>query len=364
MSEQFSRLKSTTHEQFQRDLTAKVMRARKILRLLESRGRISFGNSGDDFSWKIPYREAALESFEDLEAATISRQDRFKTARLPWRSLRTSDAMGILEKAKNKGEEAIITYANQMVTQLMTDAQQQFQDQCWASGSGTTWHGIESLYGTQPAVPASGGFVGAATGTYGELNIAPGSHGGNWFDGASVWPKGRGDVQFDFWAPMIVDTTDTAWASATKTWVGGTAIECISFAITNQGRNRDSEMDLILLERQMLADLKTILRTEERLTVIRGKDESSSGSYGVGFNDVINVDGVDVTKEYGIASGVGYGMCIDEMELQSLFDDLFMMDGPTYHQPTQADLLLIYMAGNFKFKSPRYFPKFANLTSP
>lgn len=356
VQENNARLRSTTHQQYSKKLTDAVMRARKILKLLDARGRISMNNSGEFMDWRVPYREAPLEPFEDLEAATISRQDRYKKAELPWRALRNTDALGYLEKIKNKGESAIINYYEKMTPELMKDAQQQFQDQFWASGSGQTWHGIESMMTNSGAATA---YVATNSGTYAGLSTVLGTYGGSWDGGSANWPQGKGDVAYDFWTPMIVDYTDTSWNATTKTWPN-TCQEAISFAITNQGRNRDSEMDMVLLERRMYADLKDNLRTKEQLQIM--KDSGPSGAWAVGFQEVINLDGIDVTPEYGIAASTGYGVSIDQIELKSLQEELFKVDGPTYHQQTMAYLLMIIMAGNFKFTSPRYFTKFLNVT--
>jgi hypothetical protein len=88
--------------------------------------------------------------------------------------------------------------------------------------------------------------------------------------------------------------------------------------------------------------------------VTRGED---LGLWKLGFKDVINFEGADHTYEYGVPTGISYGICTEEMELCSLQSQLFVPEGPDFDPATQTWRFSIDFFGNMRFKSPRNFFK-------
>ncbi len=74
----------------------------------------------------------------------------------------------------------------------------------------------------------------------------------------------------------------------------------------------------------------------------------------------INVDGVDIYWEVGLGSGVGYGLCLDELELASWQPQLFVSLSD-FNLEKVSDQVAIDFYGNLRIKSPRSLCKLAAL---
>jgi hypothetical protein len=132
-----------------------------------------------------------------------------------------------------------------------------------------------------------------------------------------------------------VDYTDTAWAGRDQDLAqhlqGGPALRHRQ-GQEEQVQARPAGPDPLNdeLYRQFLEELDD----SERLIVKRGDGQ---GLYALGFTDVVNFDGVDVTYEYGIPSGLGYGWSAwTTLELCSLQGQLFVPRGRTSTSPPRA----------------------------
>ena len=82
----------------------------------------------------------------------------------------------------------------------------------------------------------------------------------------------------------------------------------------------------------------------------------------LGFTDVINWDGVDVTSEYGVPDTTGYGWNFNSLQLRCLGKQLIRVKGPVFNENNDTYRLLLGFWGNLKFESPRDFVKFDNIT--
>lgn len=362
----WSRIVNTTIHKYIREVEVNILRNRKLLALMKERGRLSFNHSGDIVDWKVKYKRAPMQGYADSDTLTFSRRDRWKTAQIDWRGYAATDSMTKLERLKNKNTEAIVKVYSEIASNLMDDMDDQFGDELYvdgnASGNSKRIHGIESFMG-DTGTGAAAGYIVPPSDTYAGLSTVLGNYGGSWsVNGSSQveWPTGTGDAHYDFFSPLIVDYTDTAWSASTKTWPN-TCREAIRYGIIKGQKNRSKkgQLDLILLENELYRQFKNNCDTNERLTVSRG--DSKSGMYALGFTDVINLDGVDITYEYGVPSSLGYGWSMDNLELMSLQGQMFVPEGPDFDIAAQSYRFSIDFFGNTKF-NPRNFVKWVNRT--
>ena len=359
-AQEWSRIVNTTIHEYVRDVEVNILRNRKLLAMLKERGRITFNHAGDLLDWKVQYKRAPMEGYADTDTLTFSRRDRWKTAQLDWRGYAATDAMTKLERLKNKNTEAIIKIYSEIATNLMDDLEDQFGDEFYidgnAAGNQKRIHGIESAMGYS-GVQANG-FVGTPNSTYAGLSCALGNYGGGWsLNGANVeWPSGTGDAHYDFWSPLIISYTNASWSAATKTWPN-TCKEALRFGIVKGKKNKSKKgmLDLITLNDELYRQFENLLDGEERLQVKRG--DKKGGLYALGFEDVVNFDGVDITYEYGIPSTFGYGWAMEYLELCSLQPQLFVPEGPDFDIASQSYRFSIDYFGNLKF-NPRYQASF------
>jgi len=350
---------ATTIKKYVKGETEQLLRNRKLFAMINDRGRVMYNLSGTSINWKVRYRHAPLSGFDYGDTLSFAAVNRWKEAELPWRGVAATDVITESERLQNRGQEAIVNVVDGMVKRLMEDCTEQAGDMFYYDGNATghakDWHGIESFMSASGA--ASGGYVGVNDDNYAGLSTALAAYGGSW---TGNWPTGTGDAHYDFWTPTIVDYTDTAWSAATKTWPN-TCIEALRYGIIKGQKNksRKGQMDVIILNDELLRQFKDKLQTEEQLNV---SQNGPSGLYRLGFTDTINFDGVDITKEYGVPDGVGYGWCMDNVELMSLQDDIFVSKEPDFDMESQATRFAIVNYGNLKFEGVRGFAKWENIT--
>jgi hypothetical protein len=315
--------------------------------------------------WKVQFKRAPMQGYADSDTLTFARKDRWKTAQLPWRGYAATDSMTKKERLMNKNTEAIVKVYEQVTTNLLEDLEDQFGDELYidgnASGNAKRLHGIESFMGNSGA--ATNGYIATPSDTYAGLTTGLGDYGGTWSSsgGSTTWPTGVGDAHYDFWSPLIVDYTDTLWQATTKTWPN-TCREALSYGIVKSKKNKSKrgQTDLILLNDELYRQFYNKLSDAERLVVKRG--DGKNGLYALGFTDVINYDGTDVSYEYGVPVNTGYGWCMDQLELCSLQAQLFVPEGPDFDIASQSYRFSIDFFGNMRFKSIRYFTKWLNVT--
>mgnify|MGYP001606044922 FL=1 len=361
----WSRIVNTTIREYVRGETVNVLRNRKVTAMLKSKGRISLNHSGDGIDWKIRYKRAPLIGYADTDTLTFSRRDRWKTAFLDWRGYAIVDSMTKQEKLKNKSTEAIVKIYDSLTRNLMEDAEDQFGDEFYidgyASGNSRRMHGIESFMGNtgvRTTVP-----IAVADDAYANLDTDEGAYGGTW---TGNWPIGTGDAHYDFWTPLLIDYTsaitpssaNVGWSASTKTWAN-TCVEAVRFAIIHSRKNKSAKgmLDFILLNDELFRNFIEQQAAKERLNATRG--QKAGGLSALGFDDTFNFDGVEVTYEYGVASNLGYGWNIDQMELKSLQGELFVPEGPDYDIASKSWRFSIDFFGNICF-NPRFFTKFKN----
>src|SRR5262245_11493553 len=99
---EWSRIVNTTIHKYIREQEINILRNRKLLALLKSKGRISMNHSGDLLDWKVRYKRIPMVGYADMDSLTFTRKDRWKTAQLDWRGCADTDPMTQRARAINK----------------------------------------------------------------------------------------------------------------------------------------------------------------------------------------------------------------------------------------------------------------------
>jgi hypothetical protein len=220
------------------------------------------------------------------------------------------------------------------------------------------------LYEGDSALDSDGTPVDASTqyvipdDSYAGLTTTPGDYGGSW---TGEWPIGSSTTpEYDFWSPKLLNWSSTAWSPASANFVDNCNIVLrrgLSHAQAAKGKK--GQIDMICMDRDMFADFKDNNATNERLNVARG--ESPDGLYALGFRDVVNFDGVDVTQEFSIPANTVYGINTNTVEVALLNKNrqLFGVKGPEYDIKTLSWLVAIVCFGQMKW-NPRAIFKAKN----
>jgi len=358
---------ATTITAYVHDETVATMRNRKLLAILNDRGQITFGHGGKNFQWQVQYRQHDLAAYSDGMPLNFSPQNLWVDALLDWRGYTMTDSIGMKEKLENKGDEALVEVIGGMTKRMTTNARQRLGEELYvdgyATGNNTRYHGLESfLHGV---AAGAGSKIATNTGSYaGQSNVLQ-SKGGAWTPNIGAWPTGKGDSQVDFWTPLLVDYSNTGFSGLTQ--FRQNCLECLPYGLTKAKKNqeKDGAIDLIMLTDDMYLDFRNAQEDKTRLVIERG---GSSGLYKLGFPDVLNLDGIDVTYEYGVpidsstSLGFGYGLAMGVIELKSLQDELIHPVVPFFDINTLADKFALTIFGNLEFEQLRGFVKWAPYT--
>lgn len=351
---------NATINRYIRKVTLAIARKRVFLAMLMARKRVSYGVKGKLQDWKVKVKRTPIIAFDDGDSLTFSRQNKHKTAQLPMRSYVVTKAIYKGDRLMNGGNEAIFNLWADAAGECMDDIQDQFCEKLLqidgnATGYTKQIHGLPSVCGATDN--GSSSVVGTNADTYAGLSTVRGGFGGSW---TGTWPDGYGSSQYDAWSPLIVDygasvaESSGGWSASTKTWPN-TCIEALRYGIINTQRNSD-DLDFILLEKNLYRQLLGAAQAEERLVVSRNQDSAMSK---LGFKG-INIDGVDIFWEVGLPSGVGYGFCLDQIELFSYQKQLFVSESSFNHEKV-ADRVSVDFYGNLRIMSPRNLCQFTSL---
>lgn len=373
MAGEWQRLVSTTIADYGKGAEDDLIAKRILLAAMKRAGRILYNKGGDGFSWQVPYRLAPLTVHDGETPITPARQDRFKRPTLDYVGYALADMMTKREKLKNKGPGALISYYEEMAPRLMSDASQLFSQELYidssASGNAGRLSGIETMMALNGTVTVSSGaqrsanaadIVGYPNDTYAGLSTVLGNYSGSWNSQtalSSTWPNGVGDLGYDFYSPVVVNYTTTAIDETTHDWANQ-CVKATRLLITQMNRYADNRGGLktILLDRELYRLYLNKIDSKERINT-----SSQLGLRALGFEDTFNQDGVDITWEYGMPAAVGYGYDIENMELRSMQDRLFVTDGPEWNRYNRSYSVIVDFFGQLKFHAPRFFGKLAAL---
>jgi hypothetical protein len=358
---------NTTLEDFLREVEEDVYRDFKLVAMLKKKGNVTYGNSGNDVKWRIQYRQAPLIGIADSDTITFSRQDRHKVAFIDWRGYAAADAVTFKEREMNKGKEAIVDRFAEVAEMLMSDVTEKFSFEPYvngyATGNSKRFHGMESFLGVNGTSNVAGSPAMQPSATYAGLSTILGNYGGSWSTNATngAWPRGVGTAEYDFFSPLILDYTNTTatasggWSSSTATWAAR-CLEALRFGIAFSEKNKSKRgtLDFIDLDREMYRLSLEALHSSERIMVERTGDE---GLVSMGFKNVFNYDGVEVSTEFGIPAGVGYGFNCNQVDMMLLTKQMWEARGPDEDNASMSYRFLVYNFGNFRWR-PRYFLKF------
>ena len=179
-----------------------------------------------------------------------------------------------------------------------------------------------------------------------------GNYGGEQESGTG-WPNGIADSEYDFWSPLIVNYTSSAFDGSANTFAAQ-GDEAMRFAIIHAQRNSSQKGQItnIMLGRELYMDLLNLIDDKERIQIT-----SEHQLRALGFKNTVNFDGIEVSWENAVPTAVGYGMNYDNIELKSMDSSLLRSEGPEYDIHSQSFNAVVSTLSNLKFSSPRNFFK-------
>lgn len=365
----WARTVATTLAEHVREVEDAWMRNFAFLAMIQSRGQVKYNCGGRGFDWPVRYRNGDVEGYTGTNPRNFAAKNRWKTAQLDYRGYHATDFINDRELQENKGEAAIIKVSEGMIQRLEDDMMEALATEPFNDGNATgytqLWHGMDSFFGLNGTVNISTGAqrsanaadkVGYPSDTYAGLSTILGNYGGDQESGV-VWPAGVADAEYDFWSPLVVNYTSTAFSGTADTWAAQ-GLEALRFAILHSQRNKTPKGGIghVFLDRTLYGDSLNSLDSKEQINIT-----SQTELRALGFGQSFMYDGVEVTWEAAIPSTVGYGVNFSNIQLRCMNSQLFESEGPEWDIDSGGYKALIKTLSNLEFSSPRNYFKLDNV---
>jgi hypothetical protein len=360
----FARSIATTIVNYLREEEVASLRRYMVLAAIEQRGNVRMNMAGRGVEWEVSYRLHKPTGNNGETPRSFSRQNLWKNASLEYRGYQATDVLYRKELLENRGTSALINVAGKMASRLQTSIEQYLAQEVWIDGSAAgnelRYHGLESFMGNNGTIKVDDGTQRAANAadpfafpsdTYAGLSTQLGSYGGSQLEG--VWPYGKADSEYDFYSPILVNTTSTYFGAST--WAAN-CIKALREGLHTAKRNdtKEDAIDLIVMDRKLYTDFLNAYEDKQRFIVSK-----ENGLKSLGFTTV-EFDGVEVGTEYGVPANTAYGLAIGNIELLNMEGQMFNSEGPFYDEISNSYRYVVSTLGNLKFKSPRSFIKWKN----
>jgi hypothetical protein len=360
----WARAIGTTITNYLREEEIATMRKFRVFAALEASGNVLMNQAGRGFSWEVRFRNQPVSGNNGETARTFSRQNLWRTAKLDYRGYQCTDAIYKREMLENRSQQALIDVAGKMASRIQESVEQHLSKEVYVDGDAVgnelRFSGLDTMFSYDGTINVNTGARRAASAadpfcypkdTYAGLSTELGAAAGSQLEG--VWPNGACDPEYDYYSPVIVNYTSNFFKGGTATWKDQ-CVEAVREGIHQAKRNdtKEAAIDMVLLDRRMYIDYMNRLDAKEKVIVTR-----TNGLKSYGFSDVFEQDGVEVSTEYAVPTGCGYGLSIGNMYLHCMESSLITAEGPDYNVDTQAYRYVASVRANLRFVSPRNFFK-------
>lgn len=355
------------HEQtprFMKGAADETVRRRMLLSYLRKYGRIVLNANSPVCIWNIKYKQQPIESAGDGGTLTFTRHDLYKQAALNWRGYVGTDMMTEKEYLMNQGPGRILNRYSEVIPSLMEAMTDNFGGEMILDGEASdrqnNLHGIESFMGSGTTV--ANDLIAQPSDSYAGLGTALGTEGGSWstnlgtgvYPNAAVgsdWPNGKGSYQYDFYAPLLLNSSSTRWGTGSTNFESNCEriIRQGIIWLANKGGN-SGRPKMVLLSADRYSAFLNHLSTKQRVIVPHKESQD------LGFEDTVNFDGVSIAFDYEVPPSTGYMLNVQNMELASLDKVLFGYRGPDWSMRDRAWLFYVGFWGNMRYR-PKHFAK-------
>lgn len=361
----WARAIGTTIQTYLKTEEIATMRKFRVFAALEGSGNVMTNQSGRGFSWEVRFRNQPVSGNNGETPRTFARQNLWKTAKLDYRGYQVSDMILRREMLENRGQQALINVAGKMASRLQESMEQHLAQEVYTNGDAVgnelRFQGLDTMFGYDGTIDVGTGAKRAANSldpfcwakdSYAGLSTELGAEAGSQLETGS-WPTVRCDPEYDYYSPVIVNYTSKFFKGLNPTW----ALQCVEAVRegvhqTKRNDSKESAIDLVMLDRRMFIDYMNRLDTKERVIVTK-----QNGLKSYGFTDVFEQDGVEISTEYAVPSGCGYGLSIGNMYLHCMEGQLITSEGPYYSETNQSYRYIASVLANLRFVSPRNFFK-------
>lgn len=233
---------ATTFQNRLASITDTTIRNRVLLMMLQSRGRIMPADGGAILEWDVYMRNPKPKGFNSEVTPEYNSPDSLRVARLGWGAYHHGIKLDRITIQTNKGKQAFINVVTKSIKEVEQSFSQRWPEYFYQDGDNPpdgeprplqgfyTWFN-KYVNNTTAAYQGYQGKVRIASGSYATLTMDLGTDSSDWagpdgYDtvqttnsepgvtaGQKWWPAGKGDAAYDYWHPLIVNTSATSWGT-------------------------------------------------------------------------------------------------------------------------------------------------------
>jgi len=233
---------ATNFQQRLNEITYTLYRNKVFLGLMQKYGRIMPASGGELLEWIVHMRNPKPRGYTGEGVPEYNSPDSFQTARLPWGAYHHGLKLDRIKLQVNKGPTAFVNIMSQSIDEVKLSFENRWPEYFYQDGDNPpagepkpliglyTWLG---KYSTSTADSAQGyqGKFRIVSGSYAGITMDLGTFSSEWtgddgYDtvqttsaakgitaGEKWWPHGQGDPAYDFFHPLVVNTSTTKWGA-------------------------------------------------------------------------------------------------------------------------------------------------------
>lgn len=234
---------ATTFQNRLAQITNTTIRNRVFLSMLQMRNRIMGADGGAFLEWEVLMANPKPRGFGGEILPEYNAPDEYRTARLGWAAYHHGLKLDRLTVQMNKGKQAFINVVSRCVKSVEDSFKDRWPEYFYQNGDSPPGNEPRPMQGfytifdkyvasTSATYQGYQGKVRLVSGSYATLTMDLGTDSSDWagpdgYDtvqtttaslgvtaGQKWWPEGRGDPGYDYWHPLIVNTTASAWGAS------------------------------------------------------------------------------------------------------------------------------------------------------
>lgn len=308
MSTFYGRLDKTLISNFIKGYWDNITNHRAALQALMKRGHIETGVSGSQLVWDVRGGRYNSSSYDELDTIDVTRKNHYFQCNLPWAFLQVNDGISRDEIAMAQGEAALVRHEKEMVKNLCLDFQTRvnsdFLNKNGQSSTGNVLYGLPTIF-TDTGSYSSGSRTATPSGTYAGQSLAA--------NGVAV-----DNVDTNIWSPILTNYTSTLFNNGTAATFANNALTSLTWTkdqIT-YGNTAELQPDLLIVDRTMNSQLKTLITSQQRMVITVKPGEGSTS--GLGIPGAIDHDGLDIVFDVDQPAGVGYMLNFHQIYMEMI----------------------------------------------
>lgn len=317
-----ARLAVRAYNLYIKERIAPIERLSKFYGELKGRGRVSFGNGGNQIEYRPTLKRRRIRAGAgNPSAVQFDQVTTEKVVQFPWRTYDLGEHTTKFERLATKSEGGyfgpIAKILDDVSSDFLADMGEKFYLDGYASGSSDIM-GLESWNGNTGSCISNSVFADPSD-TYGGLSTQVGVTGSWTPETGGGWPTGTGDVEYHSWSPFQVDYNNTSLGGSTANWENQwqrALNRCATFMLTLM----NAPPQTCIMAATLLAKAHDSLEGQTRFTTTPDSVLVRLGHRTLEYN------GIEVWTEYGVPEAVAYLMNWDKLELRVMGDQLIEVE--------------------------------------